>query len=35
MTGFILFFLQIYLLILMGRALLSWFPLRGAGWPPP
>jgi YggT family protein len=31
MTGLILFLLQIYLLILVGRAVMSWFPLRSDG----
>ena len=31
MTGFILFLLQLYLLILVGRAVMSWFPLRSGG----
>ncbi len=33
MTQLIVSFLQIYLLILMGRAILSWFPLRSGGIP--
>ena len=31
MTGFILLLLQSFLLILLGRAILSWFPLRAGG----
>ena len=31
MTGFILLLLQLYLLILVGRAVMSWFPLRSGG----
>jgi YggT family protein len=31
MIGLIAAFLQIYLLILIGRAVLSWFPLRAGG----
>ena len=31
MTGFILLLLQIFLLVLVGRAVLSWFPLRSGG----
>ena len=31
MTGVILFLLQIYLLVLFGRAIFSWFPPRPGG----
>ena len=31
MTGFILLLLQLYMLILIGRAILSWFPIRAGG----
>ena len=31
MTGFVLLLLQLYLLILVGRAVMSWFPLRSGG----
>ena len=31
MTGFILLLLQLYLLVLVGRAVMSWFPLRSGG----
>ena len=31
MTGFILLLLQLYLLVLVGRAVMSWFPLRSDG----
>jgi len=31
MTGFILLLLQVFLLVLVGRAVLSWFPLRSGG----
>ena len=31
MIGLIAAFLQIYLLILIGRAVLSWFPVRAGG----
>ena len=31
MTGFVLLLLQIFLLVLVGRAVMSWFPLRSGG----
>jgi YggT family protein len=31
MTGVILFLLQVFLLVLAARAVLSWFPIRSGG----
>jgi YggT family protein len=31
MTGVVLLLLQVYLLVLVGRAILSWFPIHSDG----